>query len=61
MHRNTTHFTRSAGTPAYYMGRSAAVWQSALRSRTRPRTRARPLVDRTNGRVNVTGHPGALS
>jgi hypothetical protein len=61
MHHNTAPITRSAGTPAYYMGRSAEVWQSALRSRTRRRTRARPLVDRTNGRVGVTGHPGEPS
>jgi hypothetical protein len=59
MHRNTTHITRPAGTPAYYLGRSAAVWQSALRSRTRRRTRARPSVDRTG--VGVTGHPGEPS
>ena len=58
MHRNTTHITRSAGTPAYYLGRSFAVWRSALRSRTQPYGQARRLVDRTNGRVGVTGHPG---
>jgi hypothetical protein len=61
MHHNTAPITRSAGSPAYYMGRSAAVWQSALRSRTLQRTRARPLVDRTNGRVGATGHPGEPS
>ena len=57
MNHNTAPITRSAGSPAYYMGRSAAVWQSALRSRTRRRTRARSSVDRTNGRVGTTG-PG---
>jgi hypothetical protein len=49
MHHNTAHVTRSAGTPAYYMGRSAAVWQSALRRRTCPQSRARPVVDHTKG------------
>ena len=49
MHHNTAHVTRSAGTPAYYMGRSAAVWQSALRRRTRPQSRPRPVVDRAKG------------
>ncbi len=57
MPRNAPHSTRSAGTPAYYLGRSATVWQTALRSRTCPRTRSRPLVDRTTGRVGVTGRP----
>ena len=63
MNRNTTHITRSAGTPAYYLGRSAAVWQTALRSRSRRRSRtgARPSVDRTDGSVGFAGHPGALS
>jgi hypothetical protein len=61
MHHNTAPITRSAGTPAYYLGRHAAVWQKALRSRTRPQSRARSSVDRTKGRVSVTGNPGALS
>ena len=56
MHRNTTPITRSAGTPAYYLGRSAVVWQAALRSRTR----ARPFVDRTDGHVSDASHPGEL-
>lgn len=37
MNRNT----RFAGTPAYYQGRSIAVWQRALQSRSRPRTDVR--------------------
>jgi hypothetical protein len=61
MHRNTVHTTRSAGTPAYFLGRSAAVWHAALRSRTCSRTHSRPFVDRTTGRVGVTGGPGERS
>jgi hypothetical protein len=61
MNRNTTHSTRSAGAPAYYMGRPAAVWQTALGSRTRSRTGARPSVDRTTAYAGVAGHPGVLS
>jgi hypothetical protein len=61
MRRNAPHSTRSAGTPAYYLGRTAAVWQTALRSRTCSRTRSRPFVDRTTGRVGVPGRPGVPS
>jgi hypothetical protein len=61
MYRNTTHIIRFAGTPAYYLGRSAAVWQTALWSRTRSRAGARPSVDHTNGSVGVAGPPGQLS
>ena len=61
MNRNTTHITRSAGTPAYYMGRPAAVWQTALRRRTRWRTDVRPSADRTRGRISAAGHPGTRS
>ena len=61
MHNNPAPITRSAGTPAYYMGRSAEVWQFALRRRTRRRPRARTFVDRTNGRVSAPGQPGASS
>ena len=60
MHHNPTPITRSAGAPAYYLGRSAVVWQAALRSRTRRRTRARPFVHRTNGSVIDASHPGEL-
>jgi hypothetical protein len=60
MHHNTAPITRSAGTPAYYMGRSAAVWQSALRRRN-PRPRAGQFVQRTKGRVSVSGHTGTRS
>jgi hypothetical protein len=61
MNRHTTHVNRSASTPAYYLGRSAAVWHTALRSRTRSRNRDRPSVDRTNGRAGGAGHPEGLS
>ena len=60
MNRNTTQMIRSAGAPAYYLGRPAAVWQRALRSRTRSRTGARPPVDRTTGDIDVAGHRGVL-
>lgn len=61
MNRNATHINRSASTPAYYLGRSAAVWHSALRRRARSRNRDRPSVDRTNGRVRGAGRPGEPS
>ena len=59
MNRNTTHTIRSAGAPAYYLGRPAAVWQTALRSRTRSRG-ARPSVVHTTGNVGVAGRRDVL-
>jgi hypothetical protein len=59
MNRNTADVTRSAGAPAYYMGRPAAVWQRAVR--TRSRAGARPAVDRTTGEIGLAGPPGVLS
>jgi len=60
MNRNTTHINRSAGAPAYYLGRPAAVWQTALRSRTRSRTGARPSVVHAPGNVGVAGRRDVL-
>ncbi len=60
MNRNTTHIIRSAGAPAYYLGRPAAVWQTALRRRTHSRTGARPSVVHTTGNVGVAGRGGVL-
>jgi hypothetical protein len=34
---NSIHRNRPAATPAYYLGRSATVWQTALRRRPHPR------------------------
>jgi hypothetical protein len=34
---NTTNSTRPAAAPAYYLGRSAMVWRTALRQRPHPR------------------------
>ena len=55
MNRNTTHIIRAAGAPAYYLGRPAAFWQTALRRRARLRPGARPPVDRTTGEIAVAG------
>ena len=55
MNRNTTHIIRSAGAPAYYLGRPAAVWQTALRSRTRSRTC--PTIRRPHNRQRRCGRP----
>ena len=48
---NTTHSTRPAGAPAYFLGRPAAVWQIALRRQRRRGDDASPITDtRPSGR-----------
>jgi hypothetical protein len=63
---NTTNSTRPAAAPAYYLGRSAMVWRTALRQRrhrvTAPSRRVRPIERRaTTPDHPVAIHQGALS
>ncbi len=41
---NTTHSTRPAGAPAYFLGRPATVWQIALRRSPQRAERAMTII-----------------
>jgi hypothetical protein len=57
---NTAHRPRPAATPAYYLGRSADAWRSALRHRPQqagPLGRIPPTT--TDHGCQVASHPGS--
>ncbi len=56
----TTHSTRPAGAPAYYLGRPTDVWQTALRRRRRSSQSASPTTPTARDR-RVAIQQGALS
>ena len=56
---NTTHRTRAAGTPAYFLGRPAAVWKIAVRRQRRRSDDASPITSTTRDR-RVASQQGAM-
>ena len=57
---STTHNTRPAAAPAYYLGRPTDVWQTALRPRRRNSHNASPTTPTARDR-RVAIQQGALS
>jgi hypothetical protein len=55
---NSTQSTRPGGAPAYYLGRPADVWHTALRRRRRRGHDASRTTQTTRDR-RVASHPGA--
>ena len=55
---NTTHRNRAPAAPAYYLGRSAGTWQTALQRRRGHE--ASPTAPTARER-KVAGHRGATS
>ena len=56
----TTHRTRPAASPAYYLGRPAEVWRSALRRRPHPAGSPDLIQSTTTDRDRKgSSHPGA--
>jgi hypothetical protein len=56
---NTTHSTRPAGAPAYFLGRPATVWQIALRHQRRRSDDAGPITSTTRD-LRVASQHGAM-
>jgi hypothetical protein len=56
---NTADVNRPATAPAYYLGRSAEIWKSALRRQRHRRHDARPTTPTTGDRRVASQH-GAM-
>ena len=56
---NTTHSTRPAGAPAYFLGRPATIWQIALRRQRRRPDDTSPSTATTRDR-HVASQHGAM-